>query len=188
MRIGPTGGDQRQAGIAMFMIAPVLVIFGAVVVVVLATPVAMALTAMAFGGAVLVVGAALTRQPPGIELPAKEVPMCESVDLLPLIDAETIDMVESLPDWPGAAVSASVTEVFCPCPLGLMPGNIWRIGSGGGLSRPMCRLAATALSALFRMTDGDAMDRSACCECSFTGRKVTFTVREPEKELADIPV
>ena len=62
MRTGMTGDDRWRAGVAMFMIAPLLVIFGAVVVMVLATPVIVALTAIAFGVAVLMVGTTVTRQ------------------------------------------------------------------------------------------------------------------------------
>ena len=80
---------------------------------------------------------------------------------------------------PWASVTASVTKVFGLCLLGLMPGNTWRIGAAGSLSRPMCRPGATALSGLFQMANGDAMGRSACCECVIARREVTFTVQEP---------
>ena len=118
--------------------------------------------------------------------------MCASVDLFPVMEseglgAEPVEMVEALTDSPNAAVMASITNVFGPCPLGLMPGNTWKIGADGKLSRPMCRPGATALSALFRMADGDAMDRSTCCECQFAGREVRFTVRESADELVETP-
>ncbi len=111
--------------------------------------------------------------------------MCESVDLLPVIETVPVEMVEALSDAPNEVVTASITKVVGPCPLGWMPGNTWRISPDGKLSRPMCRPGATALSALFRMSEGDAMDRSACCECVFAGREVTFAVREPEKDTKD---
>lgn len=118
--------------------------------------------------------------------------MCESVDLFPVmesegLDAEFIEMVGSLDNAPNAVVAASITKVFGPCPLGLMPGNTWKIGPDGKLSQPMCRPGATALSALFRMSEGDGMGSSACCECLYAGRKVTFTVRESGEDIAERP-
>ena len=113
--------------------------------------------------------------------------MCESVDLVPDLESETIEMTEVLTDSPNTAVTTSVTKVFGPCTLGLMPGNTWHISADGKLSRPMCRPGATALSALFRMADGDAMDRSTTCECQFAGREVTFTVRESADQLLETP-
>ena len=110
--------------------------------------------------------------------------MCESVDLIATLEPETIEMVDELTDAPKMAVTASITKVFGPCPLGLMPGNTWEIGPDGKLSRPMCRPGATALSALFRMANGDVMDSSACCKCMAGGREVTFAVREPVRERA----
>ena len=64
--------------------------------------------------------------------------MCESVDLFPVmksegLEAETVEMVGSLDDAPNAVVAASITKVFGPCPLGLMPGNTWKIGPDGML-------------------------------------------------------
>ena len=47
------------------------------------------------------------------------------------------------------------------------------------------RAPATALSALFTMSEGDATDRSACCDCHLAGNEVTFTVRGPEEESVD---
>ena len=85
-----------------------------------------------------------------------------------------MEMVEVLAHGPGVAVTASVTKVFGPCLLGLMPGNTWRIGPDGSLSRPMCRPGATALSGLFQMANGDAMGRSAGCDCVIAGREGDF--------------
>ena len=118
--------------------------------------------------------------------------MCEPVDLFPVMEsegfeAETVEMVGYLDNAPNEVVVAAITKVLGPCPLGLMPGNTWKIGPDGKLSQPMCRPGATALSALFRMSEGDAMDRSACCECLYAGREVTFTVRESEEDLAEKP-
>ena len=118
--------------------------------------------------------------------------MCGSVDLFPVMESggaetETVEMVGFLDDAPNEVVAASITKVFGPCPLGLMPGNTWKIGPDGHLSHPMCRPGATALSALFRMSEGDAMNRSACCDCLHAGREVTFTVRKSEKDLAETP-
>ena len=116
--------------------------------------------------------------------------MCESVDLFSVmesegLEAETVEMVGSLDDAPNKVVAASIAKVFGPCPLGLMPGNAWKIGPDGKLSQPMCRPGATALSALFRLSEGKAMDRSACCECLYAGREVTFAVRETEEDPAE---
>ena len=174
------------------IVAPVLVIMGSLAVLMLATPLIMAATVVAFGTAILMLGRALTCETAVTPRLAKEVPMCESVDLLPVmqsknLEAETVEMVVSLDDAPNEVVAASITKVFGPCPLGLMPGNTWKIGPVGKLSQPMCRPGATALSALFRMSDGHGMDRSACCECLYAGREVSFTVRESEEELAEKP-
>jgi hypothetical protein len=128
--------------------------------------------------------------------------MCESVDLIPLVESEalvlempipeemypeTVELVEFLANVPKVAVTASITKVFGPCPLGMMPGNAWKIGPDGKLSRNMCRPGATALSALFRMADGDAIDRSTACECVYAGIAVTFTVREAEGDPMETP-
>ena len=128
--------------------------------------------------------------------------MCESTDLIPIMESETlvpeipepetrepgfVEMVEVLAEMPTATVAATITKVVGPCPLGMMPGNSWKIGSDGKLSRPMCRPGATALSALFQMANGEAVNRSAACDCMYAGRKVTFTVREPEGELMEEP-
>ena len=128
--------------------------------------------------------------------------MCESVDLIPVMESEPlvpeipepetleekfVEMVEILSDVPTETVAATITRVIGPCPLGMMPGNTWKIGPDGKLSRPMCRPGATALSALFQMSKGDAMNRSIACDCMYAGRKVTFTVREPEGELMETP-
>lgn len=178
--------------LGMMIVAPVLVIMGAVAVFILATPLIMAAAVVAFATAMLMLGRALTRETPVTPRLAKEVPMCESVDLFPVMqsktsEAEPVEMVGSLDDAPNAVVAASITKVFGPCPLGLMPGNTWKIGPDGKLSQPMCRPGATALSALFRMSDGGAMGRSVGCECLYAGREVTFTVRESVEELAEKP-
>ena len=187
MRTGPAIGDRIQTGVAAFMIVPVLIMFGAAAVLFLETPIVMALTAIALGAAVWMVGTAVTRQGLISEFYGEEVSMCESVDLVPVLGPETIDMTEVLTGRPNSAVIASVTKIFGPCPLGLMPGNTWEISADGDLSRPMCVSGATALSDLFRMGDGDAMDRSTSCECQFARRKVTFTVRESVAALAETP-
>lgn len=128
--------------------------------------------------------------------------MCESVDLIPVRESETlvpeipeyetmdpkvVEMVGVLDGAPTTTVAATITKVIGPCPLGMMPGNAWKIGPDGKLSRPMCRPGATALSDLFDMAGGDAMNRSTACDCLYAGRKVTFTVREPEGELVEEP-
>lgn len=96
-------------------------------------------------------------------------------------------MVEALSAGPREEVAASITKVTGPCPLGWMPGNTWRIGPDGTLSRPMCRPGATALSALFRTSKGESVERSACCECLYAGREVTFTVRMPSDDFKEEP-
>ena len=128
--------------------------------------------------------------------------MCESVDLIPLVESEalvlemlipeemypeTVELVEFLANVPKVAVTASITKVFGPCPLGMMPGNAWKIASDGKLSRHMCRPGATVLSALFRMADCDAIERSTACECVYAGRAVTFTVGEAEGDPMETP-
>ena len=168
-----------MTGIGLMIAAPVIVLMGAVVVVVLSTPTLMALMVIAFATAILFVGTVVTREVPVTEIAAKEGPMCESVDLISSFEPDTIEMVDEMTDAPRSTVFASVTKVFGPCPLGLMPGNTWEIGPDGKLSRPMCRPGATALSALFLLANGDALDRSACCECVIAGREVTFSVRGP---------
>ena len=192
MRTENSINETLLTAIGLMIIAPVLVIMGAVAVFILATPLIMTATVVAFATAMLILGQALTRETPVTPRLAKEAPMCESVDLFPVmhsknLEAETIEMVGSLDDAPNAVVAASITKVFGPCPLGLMPGNTWKIGPDGKLSLPMCRPGATALSALFRMSDGGAMDRSVRCECLYAGREVTFTVRESVEELAEKP-
>ena len=184
MRSDNTRGDKWLAGIALMIAAPVIVIVAAVFVVVMSTPVMMALILIAFATAILLAGTAVTRQAPITDTTAKEGPMCESVDLIAAMEPGAIEMVNELTDAPKSAVTASVTNVFGPCPLGLMPGNTWEISPDGKISRPMCRPGATALNALFRMANGDVMDRSACCECVIAGREVTFTVREQLREPA----
>lgn len=172
------GSNKWMAGISLMIVAPVLVLVGLVVVVVLSTPIMMALMVIGFATAILLLGTAVTRQPPPTSKPEEEIPMCDSVDLIATLEAEAIEMVDDLTDAPKQAVTVSVTQVFGPCPLGFQPGDIWEIGPDGKLSRPMCRPGATALGSLFRMANGDMMDRSACCECVAAGREVIFTVRE----------
>ncbi len=182
MRSENTGGSKWITGIGLMIAAPVILMVGAVVVLVLSTPIMMALMVFVFAAAILLVGTAVTRQAPVTDKAGKEGPVCESVDLIAALEPETIEMVDELTDAPRSAVTASITKVLGPCPLGLMPGNTWEIGPDGKLSRPMCRPGATALSALFRMANGVVMDRSACCECVIAGREVTFAVREPARE------
>lgn len=172
-------------GIGLMIVVPVLIIMGSLAVLMLAAPVIMAATVVAFGTALLVLGNALTREAPVTELIEEEIPIAEFDDLVSEVESETVEMVEILADVPREPVTATITRVIGPCPLGMMPGNTWRIDSDGKLSRPMCRSGATALSALFEMSKGDAMDRSTACECQYAGRKVTFTVREPEEEWVD---
>ena len=173
-----SGENKWMAGISLMIVAPVLVLAAAVFVVILSTPVMMALIVVAFATALLAAGTAVTKLAPVTEKTVKEGTMCESADLIATLEPETIEMVEELADAPRSPVTASITKVYGPCPLGLMPGNTWEIGPDGGLSRPMCRPGATALSALLRMANGDIMDQSACCVCVIAGQKVTFTVRE----------
>lgn len=180
-------------GMGVMIAAPVLIIIGSLAILMLATPVLVAVGVIAFGMTVLFLGRALTRETPMIERSVEEVPMCESVDLFPMmvsegLSADAVEMVETLADGPKTVVTASITKVYGACPLGLMPGNSWNVGPEGGLSRPMCRAGATALNALFRMSEGNALDRSACCDCPFGGREVTFTVREAEEDLMGVPV
>ena len=180
-----SGENKWMAGISLMIVAPVLVLAAAVFVVVLSTPVMMALIVVAFATALLAAGTAVTMQAPASEETAKEGPMCEPADLIATLEPETIEMVEDLADAPRSPVTASITKVYGPCPLDLMPGNTWEIGPDGGLSRPMCRPGATALSSLFRMANGDVMGQSACCECVIARREVTFTVREPVAETVE---
>lgn len=177
-----TGENKWLTGIGLMIAAPVIVMVGAVAVVILSTPVMLATLVAAFTMPILFAATAVTRQAPVTDNAGKEGPMCESVDLIGTLEAESVAMVGSLDDAPRETVTAAVTKVFGPCPLGIMPGNTWRIGPDGKLSRPMCRPGATALSALFRMTEGDAVERSTHCECVFAGREVTFAVREPVSE------
>ena len=123
MRTGPPIGDSRYAGVAAFPILPFLIMFGAV--------------------AVWMVGTAVTRQGFISGRYSEEVSMCESVDLVPVLEPEIVAMTEVLADGPTAAVTASITNVFGPCPFGLMPGNTWHISADGKLSRPMCLTGAT---------------------------------------------
>ena len=120
-----------------------LIMFGAAIVLFLETPVMMALTAIALGVAVWMVGKAVTRQGFISGRYSEEVSMCESVDLVPVLEPEIVAMNEVLADGPTAAVTASITNVFGPCPFGLMPGNTWHISADGKLSRPMCLTGAT---------------------------------------------
>ena len=180
-----TDANNWLAAFGLVMIAPVVLFLGVFVVIDLSTPVIMALIVTAFATAVLFLGTVLTRQTPIsderiTDNSEEEDAMCDSVDLFAALDSENVVMVEGLANAPNTPVNATITKVVGPCPLGLMPGNTWEIGPDGVLSRPMCRPAATALSALFQMANGDVMDRSTCCECVIAGREVTFTVREPE--------
>ena len=172
-------GNCWVTGLGMVIAAPVVLLAGAAVVVALSTPIILVLAVIAFATVILFVGTAATRETPSTGRTGKEDAMCESVDLFAALESENVVMVQSLTDAPMVPVSATVTKVTGPCPLGLMPGNTWIIGQDGKLSRPMCRPGATALSALFRMAGGEVMDHSVCCECVVAGREVTFTVREP---------
>ncbi len=185
----PNISERLLSAIGMMIVAPVLIIMGSLAILMLATPVVMASVVIAFAMAVLMLGTAVTRQTPAGETADKkpateEATMCETVDLIPVMGSEeTVEMVGVLAAGPREEVAASITKVTGPCPLGWMPGNTWRIGPDGTLSRPMCRPGATALSALFRMSEGGSMERSACCECMYAGREVTFTIREPTENL-----
>ena len=191
----PNISEKLLTAIGMMIVAPVLIIMGALTIMMLATPVVMAAVVIAFAMVVLMVGTAVTRQTPARIIATKEATMCETVDLFPSMKLETerseteksktIEMVGVLAAGPREEVASSITKVTGPCPLGWMPGNTWRIGPDGTLSRPMCRPGATALSALFRMSEGGTMERSTCCECIYAGREVTFTIREPTKNLRE---
>ncbi|MDA1127889.1 MAG: hypothetical protein O2913_04210 [Chloroflexi bacterium] len=190
MRLEHRSGYDWMNRIGLMIVAPVVVMAAAAAVMVLSTPITMALTVIAFATAILYLGTLLTREEPVVDKAMKamkEDSMCESTDLIATLEPETIAMVDDLTDAPKTAVSASITKVYGGCPLNLMPGNTWEIGPDGKLSRPMCRSGATALSALFQMANGDVMDRSVCCECEFAGREVTFTVREPGREPVGEP-
>lgn len=179
----PNTSDRLLSVVGMMIVAPVVIIMGSLAILMLATPVIMAAAVVSFAMVVLMLGTAVTRTDKVST--TKEDSMCETVDLIPVMGAETVEMVGVLAAGPREEVAASITKVTGPCPLGWMPGNTWRIGPDGTLSRPMCRPGATALSALFRMSDGDSMKRSACCECPYAGREVTFEIREPTEILPE---
>ncbi|NQW24527.1 MAG: hypothetical protein HQ475_13915 [SAR202 cluster bacterium] len=202
MRVTHTGENKWLTRIGLMISTPVIVMVGAVTVLMLSTPVMLAITVIAFANALLWAATVVTRQAPAKAKAGKEAPMCESADMMATLEPElmerefmvsdsgereAVEMVEALTDFPRMPVNATITRVVGPCPLGMMPGNTWKIGPDGKLSRPMCRPGATSLSELLRMSDGDAMNRSTCCECLIAGREVTFTVREPERELANTP-
>ena len=184
MRVDHTGENKWLERIGLMIATPVIIMVGAVVILILSTPVMMAVLVVGFAMAILFAGTVVTRQTPVTAKIGEEAPMCESDELIGTLELETVEMVGSLDNAPRETVAAAITKVVGQCPLGMMPGNTWKIGPDGKLSRPMCRPGAAALNSLFRMTDGDAMDRSTCCECVFAGRKVTFTVREPVTEPA----
>ena len=190
MRTEHTIYEKILPTLGLLIIVPILVVMGSLAVLMLAAPVLMlaapvvlGATVIAFSTGLLMLANALTKAPPVTEAINEEVPVFETVHLLP--EAEGVEMVEALVDAPRESVTAEITKVFGPCPLGMMPGNTWRIDADGTLSRPMCRPRATALSALFGMSDGDAMNRSTACECQYANREVTFTVRESKEESLD---
>ena len=172
-------------GIGMMIIVPVLLIMVSLAVLMLATPIIVAATVMVFATAILWLGTLTTRQAPVTGLLAEEEAMCETVDLIPVLEEEPVEMVGSLDAAPKEFVTAAITKVVGPCPLNWMPGIAWMFDPDGKLSRPMCRPGATALSALLQMSEGDAIDRSTCCDCPIAGREVTFTVKDVS---ADDPV
>jgi|ETNmetMinimDraft_1059919.scaffolds.fasta_scaffold81398_1 hypothetical protein len=184
MRAERNINDKILNGIGLMIVVPVLVIMGSLAILMLATPVILAATVIAFATIVLWLGTLMTRETPVTGLMPvtglldEEETMCETIDLIPVLEAEPMEMVGSLDSAPNEVVTAAITKVVGPCPLGWMPGNNWKIDSEGNLSRPMCSPGATALSALLRTSEGDAIDRSACCDCPVAGREVTFTVRE----------
>ena len=179
MRAEHTGENKWSTRFGLMVCAPALVMVGAVSILILSTPVMLALMVIVFATVLLWAGTVVTRQAPVTDNPGKEGAVCESVDMNATLEPETVEMVEALTDAPRTAVTAAITKVEGPCPLGLMPGNTWEIGPDGKLSRPMCRRGAIALSSLFRMANGNYMDQSACCECVIAGQEVTFTVRGP---------
>lgn len=202
MRATYAGENKWLTRIGLMISTPVIVMVGAVTVVILSTPVMLAITVVAFATALLWAATVVTRQEQATAKADKEAPMCESADMMATLEPvlmerefmvsdigerEAVEMVETLAAFPRMTVNATITRVVGPCPLGMMPGNTWKIGPDGKLSRPMCRPGATALSALLRMSEGDALNRSTCCECMVAGREVTFTVREPERELVEEP-
>ncbi len=171
--------------IGMMIVVPVILIMGSLAVLMLVTPIMVAATIVVFATAVAWLGTLITRTTPTTGLLDEEEDMCETVDLIPVLEAEPVEMVGSLDAAPNEEIMAAITKVVGPCPLGWMPGNAWKIGADGKLSRPMCRPGATALSALLEMSEGDALDRPTCCDCPMPGREVTFTVREPKEESVD---
>lgn len=185
MRTEHTIFDKVLPAIGLMIVVPILIIMGSLVVLMLIAPIMIAGMVVALVGAVLILGNAVTRVTPVTERIVEEIPTYESDDLLPEEESEAVEMVEALVDGPREAVTAEITKVFGPCPLGMMPGNSWRIDADGNLSRPMCRPGATALSTLFETSKGDAMGRSTACECLYANREVTFTVREPREESLD---
>ena len=128
---------------------------------------------------ILFAGKAVTRESASTDRTGQEDAMCESVDLFSALESENVVVVQALTGAPRVPVSATVTNVTGPCPLGLMPGNTWIIGPDGRLSQPMCLPGAAALSVLFGMASGEVMGRPVCCGCVAAGWEVAFTVREP---------
>ena len=185
MRTETNINDKILNTIGMMIVLPVILIMGSLAVLMLATPIILVATIMVFATAVLWLGTLMTRTTPTTGLLDEEEDMCETVDLIPVLEEEPVEMVGSLDAAPNEEIMAAITKVVGPCPLGWMPGNGWKIDTDGKLSRPMCRPGATALSALLEMSEGDAVDRSACCDCPIAGREVTFTVREPKEESVD---
>ncbi|MDA1272383.1 MAG: hypothetical protein O3A93_14220 [Chloroflexi bacterium] len=194
-----TNANKILNGLGMMLAAPAILLVAAVAVVILSTPVMLAVFVAAFATAILFAGTVVTRQAPLAEATEepirsttrvvimdkpgdkhdREAAMCESIDLFAALESENVVMVEALTDAPKTPVSATITKVVGPCPLGMMPGNTWSIGPDGKLSRPLCRPGATALSRLFQMGNGEVMEESTRCQCVIAGREVTFTVREP---------
>ena len=182
MRAEHPGDNKWLDRMGLMIAAPLIVMVGAIVVVILSTPNMIAMTMVVFATALLWMASVVTRQPMTFMV-EKEEEMCETADMMVGLEEKTVEMVTALTAASVVPVTATITKVVGPCPLGMMPGNMWKIGPDGKLSRPICRLGATALSALLKMSKGDALDMATCCECEYEGREVTFTVREPEEEL-----
>ena len=171
-------GNDWMTGLGMVIAFAMVLLAGAAVVVALSTPISMVLAVIAFAMVILFAGKAVTRESASTDRTGKEDAMCESVDLFSALESKNVVVVQALTGAPRVPVSATVTNVTGPCPLGLMPGNTWIIGPDGTLSRPMCLPGAAALSVLFGMASGEVMGRPVCCGCVAAGWEVTITVRE----------
>ena len=95
MRAEHPGGNKWLDRMGLMIAAPLIVMVGAIVVVILSTPNMIAMTMVVFATALLWMASVVTRQPMTFMV-EKEEEMCETADMMVGLEEKTVEMVTAL--------------------------------------------------------------------------------------------